>query len=173
MEEPVVKPWLGWKPLLEFTSWQVMEQLLAIRHVLPHDPSHCRSTVRILVKKHPSGQITTLITIKQEIVRKQQVIQKCLSLDFPRDLDLARGFESKLFIILVLARKLFSQWSDLHTSTSICPRTARLSPKKFLDDKQIFHLEILQNIILKVFPYLDNDSLGDLLRSCPRVSVIW
>jgi hypothetical protein len=27
----------------------------------------------------------------------------------PRDLDLARGFESELFIILVLARKLFSQ----------------------------------------------------------------
>jgi hypothetical protein len=30
-------------------------------------------------------------------------------LTFPRDLDLACGFESELFIILVLARKLFSQ----------------------------------------------------------------
>jgi hypothetical protein len=27
----------------------------------------------------------------------------------PRDLDLARGFESELFIILILARKPFSQ----------------------------------------------------------------
>jgi hypothetical protein len=48
----------------------------------------------------------------------------------PRDLDLARGFEFELFIILVLARKPFSQWSDLHATTSICPQTARLSPKK-------------------------------------------
>jgi hypothetical protein len=28
---------------------------------------------------------------------------------FPRDLDLARGFEFELFIIMVLARKPFSQ----------------------------------------------------------------
>ncbi len=33
----------------------------------------------------------------------------CYNLTSPRDLDLARGFESKLFIILVLARKPFSQ----------------------------------------------------------------
>jgi hypothetical protein len=26
---------------------------------------------------------------------------------------------------------------------------------KFLDDKPVFHLEILRDIILKVFPYLD------------------
>jgi hypothetical protein len=45
-------------------------------------------------------------------------------------------------------------------------------PKKILDDKPVFHLEILQNIILKVFPYLDNGSISDLLRSCPRVLVI-
>jgi hypothetical protein len=45
-------------------------------------------------------------------------------------------------------------------------------PKKILDDKPVFHLEILQNIILKVFPYLDDGSVSYLLRSCPRVSVI-
>jgi hypothetical protein len=33
-------------------------------------------------------------------------------------------------------------------------------------DKLVFHLEILQNIILKVFPYLDDGSISDLLRSC-------
>jgi hypothetical protein len=71
-----------------------------------------------------------------------------------------------------LARKLFSQWSDLHTSTSICPQTARLSSKNFLDDKPVFHLEILQNIILKVFPYLDDGSVNDLLRSCRRIMVL-
>jgi hypothetical protein len=86
--------------------------------------------------------------------------------------DGPRGFESKLFIILALAGKPFSQWSNLHASTSICSRTTRLSPKKFLDDKPIFHLEILQNIILKVFPYLNDRSTSDLLRSCPRVSVL-
>jgi hypothetical protein len=46
------------------------------------------------VKKCPSDQITTLVPIKQEMAR---------------DLDLAHGFESELFIILVLARKPFSQ----------------------------------------------------------------
>jgi hypothetical protein len=168
-----VKPWLGWKLLFEFTSWQVMEQLLAIWPVLPHDPSHRRSMAWILAKKHPSGQINTLVPIKQEMVRKRQVIQKCpFTWLPPRDLDLARGLESELFIILVLARKPFSQWSDLHASTSICPRTARLSLEKFLDDKLVFHLKILQNIILKVFPYLDDGSISDLLRSCPRVPVI-
>jgi hypothetical protein len=90
----------------------------------------------------------------------------------PRDLNLARGFEYELFIILVLARKPFSQQSDLHASTSICPWIAWLSVKKILDDKPVFHLEILQNIILKVFPYLDDGSINDLLRSCPRVPVI-
>jgi hypothetical protein len=90
----------------------------------------------------------------------------------PCALDFARGFDSELFIILFLARKPFSQLSDLHASTSICPWTDRLSPKKFLDDKLVFHLEILQNIILKVFPYLDDGSLSDLLRSCLRVPVI-
>jgi hypothetical protein len=44
--------------------------------------------------------------------------------------------------------------------------------KKFLDDKPVFHLEILQNIILKVFPYLDDESISDLLRSCPRVPIL-
>jgi hypothetical protein len=44
--------------------------------------------------------------------------------------------------------------------------------KKFLDDKLVFHLEILQSIILKVCPYLDHGSVSDLLRSCPRVLVI-
>jgi hypothetical protein len=33
--------------------------------------------VRILAKKHPSSQITTLVPIKQEMVRKRQVIQRC------------------------------------------------------------------------------------------------
>jgi hypothetical protein len=89
----------------------------------------------------------------------------------PHDLDLAHGFEYALLIILVLARKPFSQSGDLHASTSIRPRTARLSTKKFLDDKPIFHLEILHNIILKVFPYLDDGFVSDLLRSCPRVLV--
>jgi hypothetical protein len=41
-----------------------------------------------------------------------------------------------------------------------------------MDDKPVFHLEILQNIILNVFPYLDDGSISDLLRSCPRVSVL-
>jgi hypothetical protein len=47
-----------------------------------------------------------------------------------------------------------------------------LAPKKILDDKPVFHLEILQNIILKVFLYLDDGSISDLLRSCPRVPVL-
>jgi hypothetical protein len=51
----------------------------------------------------------------------------------------------------------------------MCPQTAPLSPKKLLDDKPVFHPEILQNIILKVFPYLDDGSISDHLRSCPRV----
>jgi hypothetical protein len=88
-------------------------------------------------------------------------------------LNLAHGFKSKLLIILVMARKPFSQWSDLRASTSICPRTAWLSPKNLLDDKLVFHLEILKNIILKVFPYLNDGSVSDLLRSCPRVPMIW
>jgi hypothetical protein len=33
------------------------------------------------VKKHPFGRITTLVPIKQEMVRKRQVIQKCPFLD--------------------------------------------------------------------------------------------
>jgi hypothetical protein len=74
---PELKRCFGWKPLLEFTSSHVVGQLLPIWLVLPHDPSHCSSTVRILVKKHPSGQITTLVPIKQEMVHKWQVIQKC------------------------------------------------------------------------------------------------
>jgi hypothetical protein len=41
-----------------------------------------------------------------------------------------------------------------------------------LDDKPVFHLEILQNIIMKVFPYLDDEFASDLLRSCPRVPVL-
>jgi hypothetical protein len=45
-------------------------------------------------------------------------------------------------------------------------------PKKILDDKPVFHLEILHNIILKVFPYLDDGSVNGLLRSCPRVPVL-
>jgi hypothetical protein len=45
-------------------------------------------------------------------------------------------------------------------------------PEKIMDDKTIFHLEILQNIILKVFPYLDDGSVSDLLRSCPRIPVL-
>jgi hypothetical protein len=76
-----LKPCFGWKPLLEFTSWQVMAKLLSIWPVLPHDPFRYRSTVRILVKRHLSGQITTLDPIKQEMVRKQQVIQKCPLVD--------------------------------------------------------------------------------------------
>jgi hypothetical protein len=40
------------------------------------------------------------------------------------------------------------------------------SAKKILDDKSVFHLEILQNTIMKVFPYLDDGSVSDLLRSC-------
>jgi hypothetical protein len=60
----------------------------------------------------------------------------------------------------------------LHASTSICSQAAQLSPKKILDDKPILHLEILQNIILKVFPYLNDVSVSDLLRSCPRVPVM-
>jgi hypothetical protein len=43
------------------------------------------------------------------------------------------------------------------------------SVRKFLDDKPLFYLEILQNIILKVFPYLDDGPISNLLRSCPRV----
>jgi hypothetical protein len=37
--------------------------------------------MRILVKKHPSSRITTLVPIKQEMVHKWQVIQKCPFLD--------------------------------------------------------------------------------------------
>jgi hypothetical protein len=90
----------------------------------------------------------------------------------PHYLDLAREFESELFIIFFMTIKSFSQLSDLHASTSICPQTARLSPKKIPDDKPVFHPEILHNIILNVFPYLDDGSVNDLLRSCPSVPVI-
>jgi hypothetical protein len=78
---PELKPCFGGKPLLEFTPWQVMGQLLPIWHVLPLDPSRCSSTVRILMKKRPSSRITTLVPIKQEMVCRQQVIQKCPFLD--------------------------------------------------------------------------------------------
>jgi hypothetical protein len=44
--------------------------------------------------------------------------------------------------------------------------------KKILDEKPVFYLEILQNTILKVFPYHDDGSVSDLLRSCPRVPVL-
>jgi hypothetical protein len=71
-----------------------------------------------------------------------------------------------------LAGKTFSQLSDLHASTSICPWIAQLSPKIFLNDKPVFRLEILQNIILKVFTYLDDGCVSVLLRSCPRVPVL-
>jgi hypothetical protein len=151
-----------------------MEQLLPIWPVLPHDPSHCRSMVRILVKKASFWSNNhSCPTQTRKGTQAAGDPKVPFHLTSPRDLDLARGFESELFIILVLARKPFSQWSYLHASTSICPRTTRLSPKKFLDDKLVFHLEILQNIILKVFPYLDDGSVSDLLRSCPRVIVIW
>jgi hypothetical protein len=36
----------------------------------------CRSTMGILAKKRPSGRITTLVPIKQKMVRNQQVIQR-------------------------------------------------------------------------------------------------
>jgi hypothetical protein len=49
--------------------------------LLPYDPSRRSSMVRILTKKRPSVQITTLVPIEQEMVRKQQVIQKCPFLD--------------------------------------------------------------------------------------------
>jgi hypothetical protein len=55
--------------------------MLPIWPILAHDPSRCSSTVRILAKKHPSGQITTLLPIKQEMVCNWQVIQKCPFLD--------------------------------------------------------------------------------------------
>jgi hypothetical protein len=45
-------------------------------------------------------------------------------------------------------------------------------PAKFLADKLVFHLEILLNITLKLFPYLDDGSISDLLRSCPRMPLI-
>jgi hypothetical protein len=44
--------------------------------------------------------------------------------------------------------------------------------KKFLNDEPVLHLAILQNIILKFFPYLNDGSVSDLMRSCPRVLVI-
>jgi hypothetical protein len=151
-----------------------MEQLLLIWPVLPHDPSHCRSTVRILVKK--ASFWSNNHSCPNQTRNGMQVAgdpKVPFHLTSPLDLDLAPGFEYELFIILVLARKPFSQWSDLHVSTSICPRSTRLSPKKFLNDKPVFHLKILQNIILRVFPYLDDGSVSDLLRACPRVPVIW
>jgi hypothetical protein len=73
---------------------------------------------------------------------------------------------------LALAGNPFSPSSDPHASTTIFSWTARLSLKKFLDDKPVFHLKILQNIILKVFPYLNDGFISDLLRSCPRVPVL-
>jgi hypothetical protein len=78
---PELKPYFGQKPLLEFTSGQVMGQLQHIWPILPLDPSRCSSIVRILAKKHSSGQITTLVPIKQETVRKRQVIKKYAFLD--------------------------------------------------------------------------------------------
>jgi hypothetical protein len=176
--------------------------LVPIWPVLPHDPSRYSSTVRILVKKRPSGWITTLVPIKQEMICMWQMIQKCPFL-YPlwqlveeslllcqshvlfnsnkiqnnngkwHKLNLCSWSELSHAVDLVaLARKPFSQWTDLHASTSICPWTAQVSLKKFLDDKLVFHLEILQNIILKVFPYLDDGFVNDLLRSCSRVSVL-
>ncbi len=45
-------------------------------------------------------------------------------------------------------------------------------PKKILYDKPVFHLEIHRTIIIKVFSYLDDGSVSDLLRPCPRVPVL-
>jgi hypothetical protein len=62
------------------------------------------------VKKRPSSRITTLVPIKQKNGTQAADDPKLpFHLTSPRDLDLARGFESELFIILVLARKPFSQ----------------------------------------------------------------
>jgi hypothetical protein len=58
-----------------------LEILLQPAWLLPHDPSRCSSTVRILAKKRPSSQITIVVPIKQKMVRKRQVIQKCPFLD--------------------------------------------------------------------------------------------
>jgi hypothetical protein len=117
-----LKPSLGRKPLLEFTSWEVMEQLLPMWHVLPHDPSHYRST------GEDSCETTSLWSNNHPCPNQTRNGTQAASdpkvpfhLTSPHDLDIAHGFEFKLFIILVLARKPFSQWSDLHASTSICP----------------------------------------------------
>jgi hypothetical protein len=134
-----------------------MEQLLPIWPILPYDSSHCRSTVRILVNFWSNNHSCPNQTRNATQAAGDPKVPSHLT--SPRDLDIALGFKSELFIMLVLARKPFSQWSDLHASTSICPWIARLSPKKFLDDKLFFHLKILWNIILKVLPYLEDGSI--------------
>jgi hypothetical protein len=98
-----------------------------------------------------------------------EVILKPFHLTSPRDLDLAHGFKSELFIILVLDRKPFFNEVILMPQHQY---VRGLLDSKFLDDKPVFHLKILQNIILKVFPYLDDGPVSDLLRSCLRVLVI-
>jgi hypothetical protein len=192
-------PCFAQKPLMEFTSWQVMGQLLPIWHILPHDPSRCSSTVRILAKKRRSGWITTLVPIKQEIVRKRQVIQKCpflgplwqlvegrvsfcvkvmycstqtrygiimvddINLTSPRDLTLAMRWT--LWVRVWNVHHLGLGWKTIFSMKwSSClninmSSNCSTKPEKFLDDKLVFHLEILQNIILKVFPYSMMDPL--------------
>jgi hypothetical protein len=180
---PELKPYFGGKPLLEFTSWLVMGQLLPIWPVLPHDPSRCSSIVRILVKKRHSSRITTLVLIKQEMVRKRQTIQKCpfldplwqlvegrvsfcvkamycstqtrygtimiddINLTFPHDLSLAVRWTSRVRVSIVHHlslgwKTIFSmKWSScLNINMSMDYST---QPKKILDDKPIFHLEII------------------------------
>jgi hypothetical protein len=189
-----------------------MGQLLPIWPVLPDDPSRCSSTVRILVKKCPSGQTTTLGPIKQETVRMQQVIQKCPFLE-----PIWQLVEESLLLcqshVLFNSNKIqnnngrwhkldFPSWSEVSHAVDLvgsCLNCLSSWPlqenhflnevifmpqhqyvrglldsarKKIMDDKQVFHLEILQNIILKVFPYLADGSVSDLLRSCPRAQIL-
>jgi hypothetical protein len=78
--------------------------------ILPHGPSHCRSMVRILVKKTSFWSNNhSCPNQKRNGAQAADDSKVPFHLTSPCDLDLAHGFESELFIILDLARKPFSQ----------------------------------------------------------------
>jgi hypothetical protein len=74
-----------------------------------HDPSHYRSTVRIIAKVSFWSNNHSCPNQKRNGTQAAGDPKVPFHLTSPHDLHLACGFESEMFIILVLARKPFSQ----------------------------------------------------------------
>jgi hypothetical protein len=108
--------------------------------------------------------------------RYRTIMVDDINLTSPRDLSLAMRWTTWVWVWTIHHlglgwKTIFSmKWSScLNVNMSVDCST---QPKKNLDNKPVFHLEILQNVILKVFPYLNDGSVSDLLRSYPRVLVL-